>query len=124
MNFTRHGLILFTADYERCVEFYTGTLGLAVMYTKDEPGSHLTCCALGDAYLMIEVGGPPPAARKSLEQNPTKLRFNVEDVEAAAAELRAKGVPIEVETYSWGTIANFTDPDGNLCSLRDEASFH
>ena len=37
--------------------------------------------------------------------------------------MRAKGVALEIETYSWGTIANFTDPDGNLCSLRDEASF-
>ena len=65
MDFTRHGIILFTADYERCVEFYTGTLGLPVMYAKDQPGSHLTCCAFGDAYLMIEVGGPPPAASMS-----------------------------------------------------------
>jgi len=60
---------------------------------------------------------------KTVEQNPTKLRFNVEDVDRAAAALRRTGVAIEVETHSWGTIANFTDPDGNLCSLRDEGSF-
>ena len=124
MEFTRLGIILFTNHYERCVEFYTGTLGLPVMYEKDDPESHLTCCAFGDAYLMIEVGGPSPASEKTLQQNPTKLRFNVADVEAAVAELRAKGVTLEIKTYSWGTTANFTDPDGNLCQLRDEATFY
>ena len=124
MEFTRLGIILFTSNYQACVDFYTNTLGLPVMHSKDEPGSHLTCCAFGGAYLMIEVGGPEPAPQKPVEQNPTKLRFNVSDVEAAARELEAKGVAVRREVYDWGTIANFTDPDGNLCSLRDEATFH
>ncbi|WP_425404229.1 VOC family protein [Hwanghaeella sp.] len=123
MRFTRLGIILFTRNYDACVHFYTGTLGLPVMYAKDEPGSKLTCCDYGGAYLMIEGGGPDPAETKTVDQNPTKLRFNVEDVEAAAAELRRKGVPLTVESHPWGTIANFTDPDGNLCSLRDEGTF-
>lgn len=123
MQFARLGLILLTKNYKACVDFYTKTLGLPVMYEKDEPGSTLTCCDFGGAYLMIETDGPEPAVMKSIEQNPTKLRFNVADVEATAVALRQKGVAIEVETYPWGTIANFTDPDGNLCSLRDEGSF-
>lgn len=123
MKFTRLGIILFTKNYAECVDFYTRTLGLPVMYVKNEPGSQLTCCNFGGAYLMIEMDGPEPAARKSIEQNPTKLRFNVENVEEAAGKLRAKGVELAVEKFSWGTIANFTDPDGNLCSLRDEGSF-
>jgi len=123
MRFTRLGIIIFTKNYEACVDFYTRTLGLPVMYEKDEPGSHLTCCEFGGAYLMIEVDGPTPAVRKTTEQNPTKLRFNVENVESTAEELRQKGVALTVESFSWGTIANFTDPDGNLCSLRDERTF-
>lgn len=127
MQFTRLGIILFTKNYEACVDFYTKTLGLPVMYEKDEPGSILTCCDFGGAYLMIETGGPEPPQTenktKTVEQNPSKLRFNVEDVERAASALRQKGVAIQVETHPWGTIANFTDPDGNLCSLRDEGSF-
>jgi lactoylglutathione lyase len=123
MRFARLGIILFTRNYAACVDFYTRTLGLPVMYAKDEPGSRLTCCDFGGAYLMIEAGGPVPAECKTVEQNPTKLRFNVADVEAAAAELRRKGVALTVESHAWGTIANFTDPDGNLCSLRDEGTF-
>ncbi len=72
---------------------------------------------------MIEVDGPPPAAEKSLDRNPTKLRFNVADVEAAAQELEGKGVAVKRAVYDWGTVANFVDPDGNLCQIRDEASF-
>jgi len=123
MQFERLGIILFTKNYDACVDFYSKTLGLPVMFEKDEPGSKLTCCDFGGAYLMIETEGPEPAAAKSIDQNPTKLRFNVQDVEATAAALREKGVAIAVESYSWGSIADFTDPDGNLCSLRDEASF-
>lgn len=123
MEFTRLGIILFTHNYEACVAFYTRTLSLPVMYTKDEPGSHLTCCNFGGAYLMIEVGGPDPVPEKSVEQNPTKLRFNVTDVEAAARDLEGKGIEVHRQVHDWGTIANFVDPDGNLCSLRDEASF-
>lgn len=123
MEFERVGIILFTRNYEACVEFYTKTLGLPVMYTKDVPGSKLTCCNFGGAYLMIEIDGPEPSAEKSIEQNPTKLRFNVRDIEASVMELRRKGISTEVEKYSWGSIANFTDPDGNLCSLRDEQTF-
>ena len=123
MAFTRTGIILFTKQYEACVAFYSETVGLPVLFVADEPGSHLTCCDFGGAYLMIEVDGPPPAAEKTLAQNPTKLRFNVADVEAAAQELETKGVGVRRATYGWGTVADFTDPDGNLCQLRDEASF-
>ncbi len=123
MNFRRTGIILFTNHYEACVLFYSETLGLPVMFVADEPGSHLTCCNFGGAYLMIEGDGPPPAAEKSLDRNTTKLRFNVADVEAAAQELEGKGVEVKRAVYDWGTVANFVDPDGNLCQLRDEASF-
>ena len=123
MEYTRQGIILFTVNYEECVKFYTETLKLPVLYRKDEPGSVLTCCDFGGAYLMIEVGGTLMTEQKSVAQNPTKLRFNVDDVEQAAKILRGRGVELNVEHYDWGTIANFTDPDGNLCSLRDEATF-
>ncbi len=124
LDVERVGIILFTRNYVECVKFYTETLGLPIMYEKDIPDSKLTCCDFGGAYLMIEADGPEPAPEKSIEQNPTKLRFNVKDVEQAAAELRQKGLVLEAEHYSWGTIANFTDPDGNLCSLRDEQTFN
>ncbi len=123
MDVARCGIILFTKNYRACVDFYTQVLGLKVMHQKDEPGSVLTCCEFGGAYLMIEAGDSLAQTEKSLDENPTKLRFNVTDVEATANILRARGIDLTVERFSWGTIANFTDPDGNLCALRDETSF-
>jgi lactoylglutathione lyase len=52
-----------------------------------------------------------------------RLRFNVRDLDAAIADLRAKGVDTRREDHPWGSVARFTDPDGNLCQLRSEAGF-
>ncbi|MEM7348894.1 MAG: VOC family protein [Chloroflexota bacterium] len=124
MKYTRTGLILCTENYQACVDFYTQMLELPVMHAFDNDVSKLTCLDMGSGnYLMIETGGTAIAGGKSLEQNPIYLRFNVEDVEAAAAELSVKGMDVTVNKAEWGTTASFTDPDGNHCSLRDEATF-
>ncbi len=123
MQFERTGIILFTYNYDACVAFYTEILGLPVLFTKDEDDTQLTCCEYSGAYLMIETGAPEGCYRKSMAQNPTKLRFNVDDVETAAKKLEAKGIELERGVYAWGTIANFVDPDGNLCSLRNQKTF-
>jgi lactoylglutathione lyase len=109
------GIILGTERYEACLAFYRDTLGLPVWYEK--PG--LVCLRFGDGYLMIETGGHARDARKPNSENPTMLRFNVEDVEAVAAALEAKGVPVAVKHYDWGTVGTFIDPDGNACELKD-----
>ena len=72
---------------------------------------------------MIETGGTSIPMGKTLDQNPVWLRFNVEDVEKSADELRRKGVDVQIRKEVWGTVADFADPDGNICSLRDEATF-
>lgn len=124
MRYTRTGLILCTENYEECVAFYSDVLGLPILNALDNDHSKLTCFDLGgDSYLMVETGGTAIPAGKSLDQNPVWLRFNVEDVEQAAAELRGKGVDVKIRKEVWGTVADFMDPDGNVCSLRDEATF-
>lgn len=124
MKYTRTGLILCTEKYDECVAFYTDMLELPIMHSFDNDVSKLTCFDMGSGnYLMVETGGTAVSGGKTLAQNPIYLRFNVEDVEAAAAELNAKGMNVEVNKAAWGTTASFTDPDGNYCSLRDEATF-
>lgn len=116
MKLVQPGIILFTERYEACVQFYHDLCGLPVLFAKET----LTCLHFGEAYLMIESGGQAaPVGAKGRESNPTVLRFNVEDVEAAATELQAKGVTVAVEHYEWGTIGVFHDPDGNRCELKD-----
>lgn len=110
-----HSIILGTERFAACVAFYRDILELPVWYEK--PG--LVCLRFGDGYLMVETGGAARDGRKSLSENPAMLRFNVDDVVAAAAELRQRGVAVDVAHYAWGTVGVFLDPDGNACEFKD-----
>lgn len=114
-----HGIILFTERFDECVAFYRDTLGLPVWFEK--PG--LVCLHFGNGYLMVETEGfanqDTPTQAKPINENPTKLRFNVKDVETAARLLESKGVGVEIKVFDWGTTGTFLDPDGNLCALKD-----
>ena len=90
-------------------------LGLPVWFEKES----LCCLRFGAGYLMIETGGMARDQRKPNSENPTMLRFNVQDVEAAADTLRTKGIMVDIKTYDWGTVGTFTDPDGNACELKN-----
>ena len=124
LKFTRTGVILCTERYQECVAFYSEVLSLPIMFVLDNEYSQLTCCDMGNGnYLMIEKGGKAVSGKKSAEQNPVRLRFNVDDVAAAADVLSEKNVAVTVRHEKWGSVADFTDPDGNICALRDEATF-
>jgi len=110
-----HGIILGTERFEACVAFYRDIIGLPVWFEKD----HLVCLRFGNGYLMVETGGVARAGRKANAENPTIIRFNVDDVRAVAARLEAKGVSVEVRQFEWGLIGNFLDPDGNVCELKN-----
>lgn len=120
----RTGLILCTENYDQCVHFYRDILELRVMHELDDQYSKLTCLELGGGhYLMIETEGRAIPGGKDSSQNPTVLRFNVDDVERSADGLAMKGVQVNIRREPWGTVADFLDPDGNRCSLREERSF-
>ncbi len=110
-----HGIILGTEQFDACVAFYRDTLGLPEWYRKDG----LVCLRFGDGYLMVEHGGVARDGRKPNSENPTMLRFNVDDVDQSAADLQAKGVDVDVRQYDWGRVGTFVDPDGNACELKN-----
>jgi lactoylglutathione lyase len=124
VNVTHYGLILFTENYQACLEFYTRVLGLSVWYEKAE----LTCLRFGPVYLMVEHGGVAAAGEKPRSMSPVVLRLNVSDIEQACAELRARGVAgAQVTHFPWGKIVHFLDPDGNsvqLCEWPEGAVPH
>ena len=109
------GIILATEKFVECVHFYRDILGLPLWYEKPT----LVCLRFGDGYLMIETGGHAIAAQKSTHQNPTILRFNVNNVDAAADEIRNRGIAVERQDFTWGQVATFTDPDGNVCEFKN-----
>ena len=112
------GIILFTENFDACVHFYRDLLELPALHDK----GHLITLEFGSGYLMIERDGSASPTGKTRAQNPTVLRFNVDDVQAAAAMLRSKGVAVEVMTFDWGTIGAFHDPDGNRCELKNQTA--
>ncbi|WP_109314847.1 VOC family protein [Pseudovibrio ascidiaceicola] len=112
-----YGVILFTERFEACVAFYEHMLGLTVI----ERAQELVSFQLGGGYLMVERGGHGSERQKSRTQNPCVLRFNMDDIDTAIDVLRAKGLDVKAQVFDWGTIAAFTDPDGNLCELKSPA---
>ncbi len=109
------GIILYTERFAECVRFYRDTLGLPVWFEKDG----LCCLRFGDGYLMVETGGTARERAKPPSENPTTLRFNVTDVDAVAKMLHDKGVEVEITQHDWGRVGSFTDPDGNVCELKN-----
>ena len=99
-------------DSERSRRFYGETLGLrADDHAQFEFWAGQTCVAIWEPK------------RLGIEFTPQKnahLALHVEDVEAARAELEAKGVTFAAETLDTGVcrMAFFTDPDGNDLMLH------
>lgn len=123
MHFTMAGVILFTKNYEECVDFYGDILELETLHKIDRAGEQLTTFKLGDSYLMVETGGIEHRKPKTVESSPIKFRFNVPDVKSACVALRGKGIAVQVFEHTWGTTAEFHDPDGNCCALRSDEGF-
>ena len=123
---SKTGIILVVKNYEACVAFYRELFGLKVLHEKSHGGFRLTCLEFGSGYLMIESEPPYPVAvpEKTIDQNPTKLRFNVPDVDAALKAVHEFGLEAEIDRFDWGSTINLTDPDGNWVGIRDERGFN
>lgn len=101
-----------STDARRSVEFYVDTLGLR----QDERSWNEfwigeTCFAI---WMPEQFGG-------TFEPQPNSIALlHVDDVEAARAELEARGVEFEGDTFDTGVchMAQFKDPDGNRLTLH------
>ncbi|MFR9728778.1 VOC family protein [Saccharopolyspora sp. MS10] len=120
--------VLYVADQERALEFFSGTLGFEVLtdvrYGDDArwlevrpPGA--------STYLVLASGEPGLAERIRAQRGPmSTVWFDCEDLDATFVELSAKGVSFSVEPRAapWdpgGTTrwAQFTDPEGTVYGL-------
>jgi predicted enzyme related to lactoylglutathione lyase len=99
-------------DGERSAQFYGETLGL-----RRDPKAQYEFWA---ADTCLGIWEPE---RMGMEFQPSKnghIAFRVPDVSAARAELEAKGVTFNGETFETGVchMALFEDPDGNDLMLH------
>lgn len=106
-------IMLGATDLARSVAFYRDILGLPLQHQFEGfaffDGGGVTL-ALSQPVARA-LGGKPGASQ---------VVFSVEDVRAAHAALRAKGVVFSGEPFNaTGTMwsANFTDPDGHQLSV-------
>ena len=124
MDTQRYGIILNVENYYECVAFYRDVLDLKVLFSKIEGDFKLTCVEFGAGYLMIETEGFAEPNGKSIKACPSKLRFNVADINVAMKRMENFGIPTELIESEWGSTINIYDPDGNRIGIRDEASFN
>ncbi len=113
-------------DFERSLEFYTGTLGFALDHRYSLAAEAAPIKEV--AYLIlngsaIELLRAEPAAvqpRQTGQVGYNAMAWEVDDMEATLRELAAKGIaptwgPRTRPTYIRAEIA---DPDGNAIELR------
>ena len=102
-----------TQDIPRAKRFYTETLGLEIE-SEGESDMELRCGQVTlDIFDPTSIGQP-------FAPSPAGLALRVPDVDAARAELEAKGVEFDAETIETSVCkqAWFRDPDGNAIMLH------
>jgi len=102
-----------TQDIARAKRFYSEVLGLDIE-TEGESDMELRA---GQVTLDIF---DPSSIGQPFAPSPAGLALRVADVDAARAELEAKGVVFDGETIETGVCrqAWFKDPDGNALMLH------
>ncbi len=116
---------------EEAVPVYEA-LGLRMKGTEEVPGEQVRVAVfpLGESRIeLLEATSPESPIARFLEKRPEGIHhvaLEVEDLEAACAELRADGVRITYDAPrkgEGGAMVNFVHPDsahGVLLELREE----
>lgn len=114
-----HHVAVIASDYARSKVFYTEVLGLRVIAEnyRAERYSWKLDLALADGTQVELFSFPDPPVRPTRPEacGLRHLAFAVDDVDAALAELRGRGVAVEqvrVDEYTGRRFAFFADPDG------------
>ncbi len=123
---------LLVSDFSGCFRFYEDALGLPTSW--DDNGGYAEFAAGEGVVLAIfprtemsEAVGTTALPAEIAAQDRIALVLEVDDVDAAAAELADKGIPLAVEPHDrpdWGLrVAHVRDPDGNLVELYHEIAW-
>lgn len=106
-------------DLDRAIAFYRDALGLPLLFQAPPQLAFFQC---GDVRLMLEVPGDP-----EFKNHASILYYKVDDIQAAHATLRDRGVAFRDEPHLiakmpdhelWMTF--FRDSEGNTGALMSE----
>ncbi len=91
---------------KQSLELMRDTFGLELEYEEQIGQTKLAMLPVGQTYIeLLEGQGPESGVTKWIEQKGTGLFhicFEVEDIEGAIAELKAKNVKLQSETWKIG----------------------
>src|SRR5690349_7099163 len=112
-----HHAAIIASDYQRSKTFYSEVLGLRVVaerYRAERRSWKLDLALPDGAQLeLFSFPDPPPRPSRPEACGLRHLAFAVEDVAAALAELRGRGVVVEVvrvDEFTGRRFAFFFDP--------------
>lgn len=112
-------------DLERTVSFYQDALGLAVVRRHTSPrGAQLAFLTTPNSEEEIEICYLPDSPAVKVQPDLVHLAFEVDDLEAFAAELKRKGYPLSdgpTRTGSGSVIAFIDAPEGYEVELVQRA---
>lgn len=113
-------------DIEASVKFYTQALGLTVSRSHTSPrGAQLVFLATPDSDVEIELCQMPAGAEPvKVQPDLMHLAFAVDDLEAFAAAVKAKGFALSdgpTKTSSGSVIAFLDAPEGYEVELIQKA---
>jgi len=112
VNLTKTYFMVPVVDMDRAVAFYRDTVGLAVRFVSPE----WTELAWRDATIALHRGGAT--------DRQGWLGFEVDDLDAALAELAAAGATIGETRNEAGTrLVAVTDPEGNVVTFGQQPSW-
>ena len=121
-----HHIAILTDDYEKSKRFYTEVLGFEVIREtyRAERKSYKLDLAIAGRY-QIELFSFPEFRERGSYPEAKGLRhlaFAVDDVDAAAAELKAKGIlvePVRTDELTRKKFVFFNDPNGQPLELYE-----
>jgi glyoxylase I family protein len=113
-----HHVAIICSDYARSKQFYVETLGFSIIQETFRAARNSYKLDLrvgdGDAIELFSFPSPPERPSRPESCGLRHLSFAVKDIDAAVAELQAKGVevePIRVDELTEKRFTFFKDPD-------------
>jgi len=121
-----HHIAIIAGDYERSKHFYTEILGFTIIKEtfRAERNSYKLDLAVNGVYQIELFSFPDHRERASFPESKglRHLAFAVENVEAAASELRAYGVEVQgvrIDEITDKQFCFFYDPNGQPLEMYE-----
>ena len=120
-----HHDAIIVSDYKKSRKFYVETLGFQIIRENYRPsrGDYKLDLKLEGCELeLFSASGNPPRPSYPEACGLRHLAFRVDDVDAAIAELREKGIetePVRVDEFTGKRMTFFQDPDGLPLELHE-----